>query len=68
MNKGENEIKMGVDNIVDKEIREKHDSVGKGKGMIGSLREGLSFIVRGHNQRIHDCPPFSPWGDHELNP
>ena len=46
---GEVGFKMGVDDIVDKEIKEKHDDVGKGAGMIDSLRGEISITVRRHN-------------------
>ena len=64
---GEVGIKMGVDDIVDKEIKEKHNDFGKGGGN-DRLSVGRTFLnSEGHNRRIHDCPPLSPWGDHELN-
>ena len=41
------------DDIVDIEIREKHDDVGKGEEMGDSVCEGRSLTVRGHHRRIH---------------
>ena len=38
--------------MVDIEIGEKHDDVGKGGEMGDSVCEGLSLTVRGHNRRI----------------
>ena len=65
---GEVEANMEMDEIRDKEIKEKHDDVRKGGGIICSMWGGLSLTVRVHNRRIHDCPPFSPWRENELNP
>ena len=56
---------IGGDDIVDIEIGEKHDDVGKGGEMRDSVCEGLSLTVRGHNRRIQES--FC-WGASELKP
>ena len=59
-------LDVGVEDIVDREIGEKHELVGKwgGEGNIDVEIAGRKTSVNGHNRRIHgslgasECGPF----------